>query len=158
PVNRRDPSGKLTLIDVSVAAAINASIESVQRIYAGQLVRTLFDASKIAYCCIDPAVKLQNVARSLIVDGGPDWAFDIYNAASETQAQGYQILAKRLAQTYRNALKEILNVTIDVKFPLIDKEIKWEVNLADIAGLPDFSNDLRVFDERLNTYVHNWAK
>ena len=158
PTNRTDPSGRqFTLVDLTVTLTINASIESVQTIYAGQLLRTLFDVNKIAYCCIDPATKLQNIALDFISNGGPDWAFDLYNTASEAQAKGYQIIAKRVAQSYRDILESILSVDIDVKIPLIDKEIKRQINLADIAGLPDFSNDLKAFNDKLNQYVHGWA-
>ena len=154
PVNKTDPTGnQFDLVSISISISIDTSI---QQIYTTQLVHTFFDVQQLAYCCLQPALVLEDVALSLIVDDGPDWAWDLYEGAREAEAKSYQMIAMRIAQTYKNILHDIGHAEFELTIPLVDYKIKKEIDLADITGLPDYSKNLEDAQSALDSFFGEW--
>jgi RHS repeat-associated protein len=154
PVNKTDPTGnQFDLVSISISISIDTSI---QQIYTTQLVHTFFDVQQLAYCCLQPALVLKDVALELIIDDGPDWAWDLYEGASEAEAKAYQMIAMRLAQTYKNILHDIGHAEFEVTIPLVDKKFKYEIDLADITGVPDYSKKLEEAQSALDSFFGEW--
>jgi len=153
PVNRTDATGQqFSLVEISISISIDTSL---QQIYTTQLVHTFFDVMRIAYCCLEPAARLRDVALDLVASGGPDWAFDLYNGAAQAEAMAYQMIAARIGQTYRNILHDIGHAEFEVK-TIFDDKITKEIDLADILGLPDFTDTLKTLQTNIDGFLSEW--
>jgi RHS repeat-associated protein len=154
PVNKTDPTGnQFDLVSISISISIDTSI---QQIYTTQLVHTFFDVQQLAYCCLQPALVLKDVALELIIDDGPDWAWDLYEGASDAEAKAYQMIAMRIAQTYRNILHDIAHAEFTLTIPLVDYKLEKQIDLADISGLPDYSGRLKEVQSQLDSFFGDW--
>jgi RHS repeat-associated protein len=154
PVNKTDPTGQqFDLVSISISISIDISIE---QIYVTQLFHTFLDVQRIAYCCLQPAIVLEGVALDLIASGGPDWAFDLYQGATQAEALAYQMIAMRIAQTYYNILQDIFKVEFKLTIPIVDYKIEKEINLADILGLPNYAQALQDAETQLNSFFGDW--
>ncbi len=68
PVNFTDPTGRFTMISISISISINTSIRSI---YTQNLVKFFFKALKIIYCTLEPAYELQALGLQMISNNVP---------------------------------------------------------------------------------------
>lgn len=154
PVNKTDPTGRqFDVVSISISFSIDSTIEAA---YTQELVKTFFDVVQIAYCCLEPATYLQGLALDAIAGDAPDYAFDMYELATDMVAKGYQMIAIRIAQTYRNIVADLFHVEFDFKIPLIGYEIKKKADLADILGIPDLSGKLKDLEKAFEDFTGEW--
>jgi RHS repeat-associated protein len=110
PVNRADPSGMYSLIDISVSLAIYANLSSVEVSYTLPLIKFGVDAAAIADCIINPATDLLQQSLDAIDGPDPDQAIQsAVNAEAEINAGNLE-LAKKGIDVYKDlALDAVLS-------------------------------------------------
>ena len=113
PINRHDPSGMLSLVEVSVTLTIN----SILSLYQDKLLfPILFQSIQCAECVIAPANQLYNIAVNALADGAGTWAQNLLWQAQAQQVQGYQALRGIIAQNYANFFSSLVTDTFSIKW------------------------------------------
>lgn len=112
PINRNDPSGMLSLVEVSVTLTIN----SILSVYQDKLLfPILFQSIQCAECVIAPANQMYNVAVNALADSAGGWAQDLLWQAQSQQVRGYQALRGIIAQNYANFFSSLVTDTVGLQ-------------------------------------------
>lgn len=116
PVNFSDPSGKFSLISVSISISISTSIRSI---YTTNLIKFFFKAAKICYCQLAPAYDMQAMALDMIMRGLPG-GFKLLEQSRKNIAGAFQAIGREIIQTYQNIASDIVSVKLEIGTDLDD--------------------------------------
>jgi len=113
PINRHDPSGMFSLVELSVTLTIN----SILNLYETKVLAPIFFQSiQCAECVIAPANQLYNIAVNALADGAGTWAQDLLWRAQAQQVRGYQALRGIIAQNYLTFFSSLFTDTVSIKW------------------------------------------
>ena len=116
PVNFVDPTGKFTLIEISITISINSSLQSI---YTKNLLTFFFKAVQIAYCTIQPAYRLREVAMDMIIRDVPGGEA-LYNLSNRMIAEGFNAIGTAILDAYKGMANDIFSVKTEVSGLLVD--------------------------------------
>jgi len=147
PVNFTDPTGRFSLISISISISINTNIRSV---YTQNLVKFFLKALKIAYCTLEPAYQLQALGLQMIASNVPGGEL-ITMQARDLIAKGYQAIGKEIGAMYEAIANDLVSVKTEVGGLLGDLYNSYSsgdipVPVPDsVAQLIEFKNELDGF-------------
>jgi len=157
PVNFTDPTGRFSLISISISISINTNIRSV---YTQNLVKFFLKALKIAYCTLEPAYQLQALGLQMIASNVPGGEL-IAMQARDLIAKGYQAIGKEIGAMYEAIANDLVSVKTEVGGLLGDLYNSYNsgeipVPVPDsIAQLIEFKNELDGFLESFEDALKN---
>ena len=103
PVNKIDPSGRVTLVEVTVSIAIN---DAIRAIHARNLLKNFFfPAVKIALCSLKPAFRLQDVGIRMAANGLPG-GDTLFIEARKMIAEGFREIGKAGVGVYSRVVPQ----------------------------------------------------
>lgn len=151
PVNFTDPTGKFSLVSISISMSINTSIRSI---YTQNLVKFFLKAAKIAYCQLEPAYQMQALALDMIARDLPG-GFKLLQQARENIAGAFRAIGKEIGQTYKNIAKDIIKVKLEVGTDLDELYDTLTANSA----MPNSSDIQKLFGfkETLKTWLDRYG-
>ena len=114
PVDRSDPSGRFSMVSISISLSISSSLRSI---YTVSLVRTFLTVTRIAICQLAPAYALRSAALDGI-SGNTPGAWEML-AASQTMIQeGFRAIGGALVATYERVADELIDFKVDIDLDL----------------------------------------
>ena len=116
PVNFSDPTGRFTLVSISVSISIQTNIRSV---YTQNMVKLFLTAMRIAYCQLKPAYKMQEIALAMISSDLPG-GFELYLQAQTQISAGFKALSNAIADTYKAIADDLNPLNIEISGALVD--------------------------------------
>lgn len=138
PVNRHDPSGLLTVAELSVSITINDILLSYE---TRVLAPTLFQSVQCAECVIAPATQMYNMGLTALSNGAGPWAQNLVWHGQSELVQGYRALGGIIANNYFSFFKALVTDSVQVKtdfsLPFINviyDELKATFPAANLAG------------------------
>ena len=159
PVNRTDPTGRFSLIELSVAS----SIQNVVRATFTKNLNTkfFFPVGKIAQCQLRPAFQMRELGMLMSADDLPA-GDDLYDLAAMLIIDGVGRI-KQAGEDFARSLGELKVVTLKIKLKFLDYVKK--VTGADANSLidPNLSSDARLkkvqdFGDKLQNWMTEYAK
>ena len=114
PVDRSDPSGRFSMVSISISLSINVSIRSI---YSVSLVRTFLTATRIAVCQLAPAFALRHAAFDAIASDTPG-AWKMLAASKLMISEGFRAIGGALAETYQRVADELIDFKFEINIDL----------------------------------------
>lgn len=133
PIDKRDPSGKTSLVEISISIGINEfTTKSLLTSYYNRHFKFLREATEIVNCQLQPQYHRRNFALSAIANGICDKpVLDTYDDASAKILGGLNNLAKSAKDVYKPDLVGIFTDQLELK--------KLESNITRYDEITDFS-------------------
>ena len=132
PINAADPSGKETLMEVSLSIAVYVNLQTVEIGYDLPLLNFAVASAAITDCVLNPATDLLNTALNAVDGPAQDIAVQEYIEAEKEINQGYIELAKAGIKVYtdvswQTALKPL---SIGISFGAVAIESELQILLG----------------------------
>jgi RHS repeat-associated protein len=108
PVNLTDPTGLFSLVEVMVTVAIE---QNLRGLYVRNVLKGFFESMKIAYCVIEPALGMQAVGISMLINGHPE-GYELYNEGRAAASKGYHQIGEALWKAYADTVENVVKVKI----------------------------------------------
>jgi len=162
-VNFVDPTGKFTLVSISVSISINTNIRSI---YTKNLITFFAKALKIAFCVIEPGFRMRDAGLLMVANNIPG-GLQLVMQGQQIVVEGLQAIGAEIQQTYQNIATDIVNVKFEVTGLLVDlinaiqsgevpvpvpEEVDKLIQLKDQveSALSEFSQALEDIDALIN--------
>ncbi len=153
PVNFTDPTGRFSLISISISISISTNIRSV---YTQNLVKFFVRALKIAYCTLEPAYRLQDLGLLMVARNVPG-GYLVFQQAREMIARGYQAIGNEIISTYKNIANDLISVEVEVGGLLGDLYNAYQNGEIPVP-VPEEVAQLLEFKEQLEGWFEQMAE
>ncbi|MBD3316819.1 MAG: PKD domain-containing protein, partial [Chitinivibrionales bacterium] len=116
PVMNTDPSGRFTMVSVSISISVQSTLSSIQMSYVKHMVTAGIKMAAIAYCVIEPGYELMWAGLDGMMEGD-DAAWADVIAGRGMIAEGYQGMAKAIYDAYESFANDLIpKVKIKIEF------------------------------------------
>ncbi len=117
PIMNIDPSGKFTLVSISVSMSIQSTLQSIQITYLKSMIKMALNAAQVIFCVIEPGYKLMEAGMVTMFTDADDAGWATYMAGHNMVRKGYAQLAKAIASGYADFASNLIpSVKLDIKF------------------------------------------
>jgi RHS repeat-associated protein len=160
PIDHADPSGRFTMVSISISLTINSSLQSI---YTTNLVRFFLKATRIAICQLAPAYAAQNAAMEGIMNDTPG-SYQLYEASRMMIAEGFRAIGGAIVETYQNIVNELIdfkfeiNVDLNAAIDALQEQLGpgfggFNEGVDNVQGILDAIEQLEKWKEKINEYI-----